>query len=52
MDAGVKALEAHAEYIGNLSEPMDVGAFLRKPASERGAQFGVKYAVVFKVWRV
>jgi LmbE family N-acetylglucosaminyl deacetylase len=52
MDAGVKALEAHGEYIANLSQPMDVGEFLRKPAHERGAQFGVDYAVVFKVWRV
>ncbi len=52
MDAGVKALEAHADYIANLSEPMDVSGFLRKPAAERGAQFGVEYAVVFKVWRV
>lgn len=52
MDAGVAALAAHAEYINNLSEPMDVDAFLRKPAAERGKQFGVEYAVVFKVWRV
>ncbi|MFN0072243.1 MAG: PIG-L deacetylase family protein [Chloroflexota bacterium] len=52
MDAGIAALAAHADYLGNLSEPMDVDAFLRKPAGERGAQFGVDYAVVFKVWRV
>lgn len=52
MDAGVEALMAHAEYIKHLSEPPDVDSFLRKPAAERGAQFGCEYAVTFKVYRV
>lgn len=51
MDAGIAALAAHAEYLGGLNDPMDVDAFLRKPAAERGAQHGCQYAVVFKVLR-
>lgn len=52
IERGIEALRSHKAYIDNLDAPFDPDPFLRKPAAERGAQFGCQYATVFKVLRI